>query len=319
MIEKKKISFVIPCYRGENTIGMVIEEIIKTMEGHSDYDYEIIAVNDCSPDNEFLILEGLAAEYFRIKVIDLAKNAGKHNAMMAGYTFAKGDYIVNLDDDYQCPVYNLWELIAPLEHDECDCSTAVYTKKKESLWKRVGSRFNHLVTQILLDKPQNIRIENFSAIKRFVRDEILNYENPFPYIEGLILQTTRRIQMVPMEERNRGDCNTSGFTFRNSLALFSNGLTAFSVKPLRISSLVGVIFSLLGFIYGIYVIVHKLLTPSIAIGYSSMVAILLFSTGMIMMMLGMIGEYVGRIYICINNSPQYVIKRKINIDEVGHH
>ena len=290
------LSFVIPCYRSEKTIELVIDEIKKTVKERPKYDYEIIAVNDNSPDLVYEVLKRLAQKDHKIKIVNLARNMGKHSAVMAGYSYAKGDYIVNLDDDYQSPAYELWKLIELLENQACDVATAVYYQKKEKFYKRFGSDINLWMTRILLDKPEDIRMENFSAMRKYVCDEIIKYKNPYPYLEGLILRVTKNVSSVPMEQRDRADENPSGFTLKKSLSLFINGLTAFSVKPLRISSLLGITFAIVGFLFGVSIIIKKIVDPSIAIGYSSIMAIILFSSGLTMLLLGLIGEYLGRIY-----------------------
>ncbi len=309
----KLLSFVIPCYRSEKTIEKVVDEIKTTVSKKSDYDYEIIAVNDYSPDNVYEVLCRLAAQDKKIKVVNFARNMGKHSAVMAGYAVAKGEIIINLDDDYQCPTYELWRLIEPIEADLCDVATAKYRVKKEVWYKRIGSDINLKMTECLLDKPANLRMENFSAMKKFVCDEIIKYVHPYPYIEGLVYRVTKRVCEVPMEQRNRADDNASGFTIGISIGLLLNGLTAFSVKPLRVASICGVLFAATGFIFGIVMVIRKILNPDILMGYSSLMAVMLFSMGLIMLMLGIIGEYIGRIYICMNASPQYVIKDTINI------
>ena len=314
-IKEKKmtlLSFVIPCYRSEKTIKKVIDEIINTVTQKKDYDYEIITVNDYSPDNVYEVLEEIAKDNKKVKVVNFAKNMGKHSAVMAGYAVAQGEYVVNLDDDFQCPTYELWKLIEPLEEDKCDVATAKYFQKKEAWYKRIGSNVNLKMTEILLDKPKNSRMENFSAMKRYVCEEMIKYKHPYPYLEGLIYRVTKRIYEVPMEQRNRADDNASGFTIKKSFGLLVNGLTAFSVKPLRIASIIGIVFAISGFIYGLYTMIRKIISPDILMGYSSLMAVLLFSTGLIMLMLGIIGEYLGRVYICMNASPQYVIKNTIN-------
>lgn len=311
----KVLSFVIPCYRSEKTIEKVIAEIIEVVSTKPEYDYEIVAVNDCSPDNVYFVLEKLAKENHKIKVINLAKNMGKHAAVLAGYAFVNGEYIVNLDDDFQSPVNQLWSLVELLEKDMCDCATAEYVEKKESWIKVFGSNLNLWMSQLLIERPKGIRFENFCVLKSFVVKEMIKYQNTYPYLEGLLFRTTGRVMSVKMEQRNRGDDNSSGFTLRKSISLVLNGLTAFSVKPLRIASFCGIFFALCGFVYGIYTIVHKIVNPSVMMGYSSLLSVILFSSGLIMIMLGMIGEYLGRIYICINNSPQYVIRNTINVDE----
>ncbi len=309
----KLISFVIPCYRSEKTIEKVIEEIIQTVSERQAYDYEIIAVNDCSPDDVYSVLRRLADNNEKIKVVNLARNMGKHAAVMAGYSFAKGDYVVDLDDDFQSPTYELWNLLAPVEEGRCDVATALYSEKREKFIKRFGSNVNLWMTRVLLDKPKDIRMENFSVMKSFVCKEMIKYKNPYPYLEGLLFRVTKSVLTVPMDQRSRADDNASGFTLKKSLSLFLNGLTAFSVKPLRVSSLIGILFAVFGFLYGVFVILRKMLNPQIAVGYSSLMAIILFSSGLTMILLGIIGEYLGRIYICINESPQYVIRETINM------
>lgn len=310
-----RISFVIPCYRSEHTIEQVIEEIKNTVHERDGYDYEIVAVNDCSPDGVYDVLVRLAKGDKKIKVVNFAKNMGKHAAVIAGYSVISGEYVVNLDDDYQSPVNELWKLMELVENDECDCATAEYLVKKEKFYKRIGSDINLKMSEIMLEKPKGLRMENFSVIKAFVAKEIVNYKNPYPYLEGLTFRVTNRVKSVKMEQRDRGDDNASGFTLKKSISLILNGLTAFSVKPLRIASLCGCIFAALGFGYGVITIIRKIIHPEILLGYSSLLAILLFSSGLIMVMLGLIGEYLGRIYICINDSPQYVIRNTINIDK----
>lgn len=314
---KGLLSFVIPCYRSELTIEKVYHEIVETVSQRPEYDYEIIAVNDCSPDSVLTVLTSIAAEDPKFKVVDLAKNFGKHSAVMAGLSFVRGEYVVNLDDDCQCPVNELWRMMDAIIYEGYDCSTAVYEEKKEAKWKRFGSKVNAVMVNMMIEPPKGIAIENFYVIKRYVSDEILHYRNPYPYISGLLLRATHRIKMIPMQQRGRGDEKKTGFTFKKSIELFANGLTAFSVKPLRVASIVGVMFALLGFVYGLIVIVRKLKYPDIPMGYSSMMAVQLFSSGVIMLLLGMIGEYLGRIYISINESPQYVVRDTINISNTG--
>ena len=310
----KLLSFVIPCYRSEKTIEKVYREIVEVVAQREYYDYEIIAVNDCSPDNVLCVLKEIASRDKQFKVIDLARNFGKHGAVMAGYAQTKGDIIVNLDDDYQCPVNELWKLVDALELEGYDCASAQYEKKEEAFWKILGSKINAGMVRSMLCPPAGIELENFSVFKRFVRDEIIQYHNPYPYIAGLVLRTTHSIKMVPMKERSRADTNKTGFTLIKSFSLLMNGLTSFSVKPLRVSTLIGIIFAAIGFIYGIVVIVRRILIPDVLMGYSAIMTVLLSSSGIIMIILGMIGEYLGRIYISINSAPQYIVREKINCE-----
>lgn len=310
-----KLSFIIPCYRSENTIISVIKEISSVMSENKSHEYEIIAVNDNSPDNVFDVLVQLAKEYSELKVVDLAKNMGKHAALMAGFAYATGDVIVCLDDDGQCPVNELWKLLKPLEQGN-DVAIARYPQKKQSKFKNFGSQINHFMACALLGKPKNLQISNFLAMKKFVCSEILRYQNPYPYLGGLILRTTSQIKNVDMEERDRV-AGTTGYTFIRSLKLLLNGFTAFSVIPLRLATILGFVTAGSGFLYALWIVLRKCLYPEIAAGYSSVMAVILLVGGMIMFLLGLIGEYVGRIYISLNKSPQYVIRQKINIDETS--
>lgn len=311
----KKISFIIPCYGSEETVEIVINEIEKiVMEKKEDYDYEVIAVNDNSPDNVWSVLKKIAQKNDKVKIISLAKNMNRPSALMAGMANAIGDYIILMDDDGQCPMENLWDLIKPLENGH-DVSIAKYPKYKQSLFKSFGTIVNRKMTEIVMEKPKGLNFTNFTAIKKYIVDEMIKYKNPYPYMTGLLLRTTSDIVNVEMEERERISGNTN-FTLKKMLKLWINGFTAFSVKPLRISTVIGVLTAMIGFIYGIYIIINKIFIHNYILpGYSSLMAALLFIGGVIMIMLGLIGEYIGRIYICINNSPQYVIKEKYNTNK----
>lgn len=309
------LSFVIPCYRSEKTIEMVLDEIISVMSQRPQVGFEVIAVNDCSPDDVYSVLKRRASQDERIKVLSLAKNMGKHCAVLAGHSVARGDYVVDLDDDFQSPVSELWRLLAPLENDECDYVTAKYLVRRQSAVKRLGSNINLLMSAFMLEKPLELRFENFSAMRKFVSEEIIRYKHPFPYLEGLILRVTRRISTVEMEQRSRGDDSGTGFTFRRSVSLWLNGLTAFSVKPLRLATLLGFTVAGFGFAYASYVVLDKLMHPEIQAGFSSVMAVLLITSGVLMCLIGLIGEYVGRIYICINQAPQYIVKEYKNIEK----
>ena len=181
--------------------------------------------------------------------------------------------------------------------------------------KRAGSKVNMIMTSIMLDKPKGMVIDNFSVMKRFVSDEMIKYKNPYPYFEGLVFSVTKRINVVMMEQRVRGDHQKSGYTLGKSLSLWMNGLTAFSIKPLRIASIMGFCFALIGFGAIVYIFLGRLVFHTIyVLGYASLMAMMLFSSGLMMLMLGMIGEYVGRIYISLNAAPQYTVKETVNIE-----
>lgn len=311
-MEKEKISFVIPCYRSEKTITFVVDDIVKLMsEIKNNYDYEIILVNDSSPDNVWQVIKDLVNQNDKIKAISFAKNFGQHSALMAGYGVATGDIIVTADDDGQTPIDTTMRLIEKI-NEGFDVVYASYEEKKESAWRVLGSKINNKMSEVLIGKPKDVYGNSFYAMKKYICKEIVKYKNAYPYIGGLVYRVTKNITNVSVEHRERLS-GTSGYSFFKLIKLFMNGFTAFSVVPLRFSSLVGCICAVIGFIYGIITIIRKLVIPSISVGWSSTVAIILFVGGLIMLMLGMIGEYIGRIYISLNNSPQYVVKETINL------
>jgi len=306
------ISFIIPCYKSEGSVGLVIEEIREVVAQRPEFDYQVIAVNDCSPDGLLEVIKAEAEKDSRVLAIDLAKNGGRHSALMCGCHFAIGDYVVFCDDDQQCPMDRLWDLLEPLMNDEesgggYDVSIARYPKKTQAAWKNFGSKVNDMVATWLLNKDSDLKFSNFSAMKSFVKDEVIKYTNPYPYLSGLMISSTKRVCNVDMEERERL-IGTGNYSFRKSLSLWTNSFTSFSVKPLRLATVCGFLFAFIGLIFAVVVIVRKLLKPIIAIGYSSTMAAMLVIGGMIMIMLGLIGEYIGRIYISLNNSPQFVIR-----------
>lgn len=309
----KKVSFVIPCYRSENTITGVVEEIEKAMVALKDsYDFEIILVNDSSPDNTMGTIRKLCEEKKNVIGIGFARNFGQHAALMAGLRQSVGDYVVCLDDDGQTPADEVGKLLDKLE-EGYDAVYAKYEHKQHSGFRNLGSKVNELMTRVMLEKPKELFISSYFAVKRFIVEDMIRYENSYPYVIGLVLRSTKNITNVVVKHREREE-GSSGYTLKKLLALWFNGFTAFSVKPLRIATCIGVFCACAGFLYGIYIILNRFLNPDVPMGYSSMMAALVFFCGMIMVMLGLIGEYIGRIYISMNSSPQYVIRERINAD-----
>ena len=313
MTHKTMLSFVIPCYRSENTISDVVNEIVDTVTQRNEYDYEIILVSDHSPDAVYCVIEGLAAKNLRIKGIELSKNFGQASAMMCGYRAAKGDIIISLDDDGQNPVNEVFKLIEKLS-DEVDLVFARYPDRKDNIFRKVCTFFYNTTMQILLNKPRNISITNFIACKKYVINEMLRYQSTSPFIGGLMLRTTARIANVDAHHRPRA-WGSTGYTFSKLFSLWLNGFVSFSIKPLRIASVLGISCSLLGFLMGMRFVIERLLNHEIQAGFTSIIAAILFIGGVIMVMLGLIGEYVGRIFLNLNNTPQYVIRRRTFLEQ----
>ena len=184
---------------------------------------------------------------------------------------------------------------------------ARYNHKKHNGFRNFGTHMNEEMAHRLLGKPKELHISSYFAMRRYVADEVLRYENSFPYLVGLVLRTTTNIVNVPVTHRAR-QSGQSGYTLPRLLALWMNGFTAFSIKPLRFATLSGAVSACLGMLYGLYTIIKKLVNPAVPVGFSSLMAAIVFFGGMTMLMVGMVGEYIGRTYISVNRAPQYVIR-----------
>lgn len=299
----EKISVVIPCYKSEKIIASVVNEII-TYVGNMPY--ELILVCDCSPDNEWEEIIKLHKKYPAVHGILFSKNFGQHSATMAGYRQATGDLIITMDDDGQSNPAGILPMIDKIR-DGYDVVYARYPSSKESSLRIIGSRINRKMAELLADKPKNIQTNSFFAMRRFVMDEVIRYTNSYPYIGGLVFRSTSNITEVDVEHRMRKE-GKSTYTVIKLMKLWLNGFTAFSVIPLRIASILGIAFSGIGFLIGVIMIIRKLLNPLILLGYSSIMVTIFFLGGLLLLSIGLIGEYIGRIYIGMNQAPQYVIK-----------
>lgn len=308
----KLISYVIPCYYSERTLGAVVAEIDTAMT-RQPYDYEIIMVNDGCTDGTWPLIQSLCAERTNRHGINFARNFGQHAALMAGIRKTQGDYVICLDDDGQTPAADAPRLIAAIEAG-ADVAYASYAHKQHSGFRNFGSWMNEVMCEVMLGKPKGLYVSSYFAMRRFVADEVVRYENSYPYLLGLVLRCTRNIVNVPVDHRAR-EVGTSGYTFSKLLALWMNGFTAFSIKPLRIATAIGALSAGLGFLYGIYTIIKKIINPNVPMGFSAMMTAIIFFGGMILLVLGLMGEYVGRTYISVNKAPQYLIRETTDKDE----
>ena len=268
-----KITFVIPCYRSESTLVKVVKEIKDKMVMMQKYEYEIILINDCSPDDTFNVIRKLCLSDKNIIGLDQAKNFGQHASLMAGLHFVSGEVVVCLDDDGQTPASEVDKLLDKIE-EGYDVVYAEYENKKHSTFRNIGSKVNKKMTEIMLGKPKELYISSYFAAKKFVVDEMIKYQNAYPYIIGLVLRTTKNICNVKVNHRERME-GTSGYSLRKLVALWVNGFTSFSVMPLRIASFGGGFIAFLGFIYAIYTVITKILDPNRVIGWSSTITVIL--------------------------------------------
>jgi len=305
-----EVSVVIPCYNSQSTIVPVVEAIHDVMRNYPPVtSYEIILINDDSQDATESKLRALCADS-HVKAISLARNFGQHAALMAGFHEVEGDIIVCLDDDGQTVPDQIPLLLERLD-EQTDVVYAAYDDGHQSAWRRFGSRVNDRMTSSFLGKPADLKVTSFFAARRFVIDEVIKYPNPYPYIIGLILRATRRIVNVRVQHNERIS-GKSGYSVAKLVSLWMNGVTSFSVRPLRLATIVGMFLAMVGLGFLLYLVVQKLLHPgAVLLGWSSLISVSILGNGVVMMMIGVVGEYLGRVFISINRIPQYVVRTRL--------
>ena len=307
-------SIVIPCYSSSKTIRKVVELTKKEMKILNKDNFEFILVNDCSPDNGETqkVLRAMSREDDRVVFINLAKNAGQHNAIMAGLNYAKGDAIIAMDDDMQTHPSQLKKMFAEFEKGY-DIVYGFYSEKKHSFFRNIGSYINYLTVRVLIGKPKELKTSSFWIIRKFVRDNVIQYKGEHTYLQGLFLRTSRNISCIPVEHFQR-EVGKSNYTLKKLIGLWSN-ILGFSIIPLRMASFLGYILSVGGIVGAIAVFIMKIVNPKTVIGWPSIMLTICFFSGIILLFLGLIGEYIGRMYMGMNQQPQYVIKEICNKNE----
>lgn len=300
------ISIVIPVYNGRKTITGLVDELISTLNR---YKLEVILVNDGSRDDSHNTCLSLFNKYKgTVKYVNLAKNFGEHNAVMAGLGMATGDYTVTIDDDFQNPPAEIEKVIEKTLSGRFDVVYTYYEKKRHSLFRNLGSGFNNMVANFLLEKPKDLYLSSFKCMNRFTVQEVIKYKGPFPYIDGLILRSTQNIGKVLVRHSDRKE-GRSGYTLKKLVRLWLNMFINFSILPLRMSALLGFLSLIIGLISTIYIIVEKILNPETPVGFTSVLVAILVFGGIQLLILGLIGEYLGKLFLTNNQTPQYVISR----------
>lgn len=304
-------SVIIPCYKSDQTIRKVVELTMEEFERMGRKRYEFVLVDDASPDGGKTVraLRGLVADYACVRVVELAKNSGQHNAVMAGLNYAAGDILIAMDDDMQTHPSQLPKILGELEKGY-DIVYGYYPQKQHSRFRNFGSYVNYLTVRILLKKPKDLKTSSFWAIRKFVRDYAVEYRSAYTHLQGVFLRITRNIGTVPVQHFQR-EVGTSNYTMKKLMQLWSN-IIGFSIVPLRMATILGYVFSLIGLLGAVAVIIRKIVRPVTYIGWPSMMVCICFFSGLILLFMGLIGEYVGRIFLGISNNPQFVVRQ---IDE----
>ena len=304
---KYALSIVIPVYRGAASIGIVVDALagLQIAGGH-----EVILVNDGSPDNSADICRQLSARTdLPVTFVNLSRNFGEHNAVMAGLRHVRGDYVITMDDDLQNPISEVAKLFEHARDGGWDVVYTYYAEKKHAAWRNLGSRFANRVADVLLDKPRGLYLSSFRCMSAFVAKCVTRYEGPFPYIDGLITQSTQHIDRIPVEHMARAS-GQSNYTMRRLVRLWLNLFINFSAMPLRLSVVAGFVIGLLG-MAGCIMVVAEALLRAPPPGWASLMAATLLLAGVQMVMLGIIGEYLGRLFLTINRKPQSLVREVV--------
>lgn len=301
------LSIVVPVYRGAATVGTLVAELSKLKpEGG----IEIVLVNDGSPDNSGDVCRELArTATVPLTYIEHARNFGEHNAVMTGLRHARGAYVITMDDDLQNPPE---EVIKLYDHARLGGFDVVYTRyavKEHEGWRNLGSRFANWVADQLMDKPKGLYLSSFRCMSALAVSEVVKYRGPYPYVDGLLMQVTQRLDSIEVKHFARAE-GRSNYTMRRLIRLWLNLATNFSVLPLRLAVFAGVAMGVLGLVAAAYVIFEALFgeTPS---GWASLMTVTLLIAGVQFLILGVLGEYVGRAFMSANGKPQGVVRQVI--------
>jgi glycosyltransferase involved in cell wall biosynthesis len=300
------LSFIIPVYNGAATIAALVGRIeaLEVPGGH-----EIVLVNDGSADDTAARCQELLGRCrIPLTYVEHARNFGEHNAVLTGWRHARGAYMVNLDDDGQQPpeeAVRLWELA---RNTGLDVAYGHYAEKHHAAWRNAGSWFTKRVTDWVLDKPRGFYLSSFRCVSRFAADAVTGYQGPFPYIDGLLLQVTQSIGSLEVRHEPR-HAGASGYTLRRLIRLWLSAWVNFSLYPLRVATVLGLVTAVVGIVAFAVVVYLWYVQRGPDFGWGWLMAALLVFSGTQLVMLGVIGEYLGRMFLAVNQRPQAIVRR----------
>jgi polyisoprenyl-phosphate glycosyltransferase len=301
-MSRPELSIVVPVYRSEKILPNLHARVTKSLEH---FDFELILVNDKSPDKSWEVIRQLAGSDPRVKGISLKKNEGQDNAIMAGLSKARGAYVVVMDDDLQHSPSDIPKLLHQCQAG-FDVCYGLFVEKKQTFWKNIGSALNDLLAQLFLKKPKDLYLSPFKLMRASVVEQVNHYSGPFPYLDGIILAVTSSLTQIELEHHKRAD-GKGNYNLIKSISVFLKHVTGYSLYPLRLVTIIGIFAASLSFLLGAYFTVDYVTTERRVEGWTSLVLLIVFFNGLILMCLGLIGEYIGRIYLTVTSKPQYVI------------
>ncbi|MGO9786390.1 MAG: glycosyltransferase family 2 protein [Stellaceae bacterium] len=299
------LSIVIPVYNGARSIGPLVAALagLEIPGGH-----EIVLVNDNSPDDSLDVCRELIRKTrVPVTLVDLARNYGEHNAVMAGLRQARGSHVITMDDDLQNPPDEVLRLLRHAQQTGADLVYAKPIEKQHAGWRNLGSRFTNRVADFVLDKPKGLYLSSFRCISAFAASQATSYDGPFPYIDGLLLQVTQRIESLEVEHLAR-EHGSSNYNLRRLVRLWLSMFVNFSIMPLRLATFAGFTLSFLGVIGAAWAAVDAIFLEQTPPGWASLTVAVMLLSGVQLLILGLIGEYLGRIYLTVNRKPQAVVR-----------
>jgi len=310
-----QLSIVVPVYRSASCLPELARRVQEDLGRRFD-SYELILVNDDSPDESWEVIVRLAREHNFVTGVNLRRNVGQDNAIMAGLNVASGEVIVIMDDDLQHNPSDIAALHEAIQ-DGFDVVYANFEHKRQAFWKNLGSWFNDRFAIITLGKPKNIYMSPYKAIRREVVDEIVKYNGPYPYVDGLIFTVTSNITQVTVKHHTRF-AGRGNYNLLRSVAVWLKLATGFSVIPLRMATFLGGVISLFSFALAFYFVVEALVLEREPSGWPSVIVAILFIGGIQLIGIGSVGEYIGRIFITQNQRPQFTVKEiHRNTEDLG--
>lgn len=306
----KLVSVVIPCYNSERSIAEVVELTMAEFAKLDGFDCEFVLVDDNSSDGTFAEITRLCERYPNVHGLSLMRNFGQHNGLMCAMNHVSGDYVLGMDDDMQTHPSQIAPILAKMG-EGYDLVYGVYRKSTNGSVKNLTSWLNKKTSRVLLGRPKDIQSSNFWCITRQVCDEVIKYKNYSPYVDGIFYRVTHNIGNVTIEHHER-EYGHSGYTLKKLVKQWMAYFN-FSVIPLRIASVIGVVSAVVGFVMALVTVIRKLLDPTMLVGWASTISLMVFFFGLVLMVLGIIGEYVGDLVLAVNGTPQYIVRKKVNL------
>ena len=306
MGENKLISIVIPVYNSEKIVEKTVNTILENTDCIINYDFEIILVNDCSPDNSWNIISNISRTKKNIKSINLLKNYGQHSAVFCGFKYCKGDYIITMDDDLQNPPSEIIKLVNKIEEGH-DLVFAKFEEKKHSFTRRIGSKIIGYLNFKIFNKPKNITLTNFRIFTKDVLSRVLEYKTAYPYIPGLLLMFSSSIANVTTLHAKR-EIGNSNYNLLRILSLVSRLIFNYSSYPLKSLTYLGISISVTSFFMGFFYFIRAFFLESKVVGWTSLIVLSSFLNGFLILMVGILGEYVTRVMKQTSSSNSIIVK-----------